>query len=146
MNPKQFAVIVEDGQLIPFNFVTEDFIRDNYKDGTHLILESVDVSSEKARTAAQNNAIHLYCSMLAKALSDSGFDLVGIISQFKHIEITPTKENIKLTVWKTIQNALIGKESTTSLTTKEVSDIYKQVDRFTSSRFNVSIPFPERRE
>lgn len=139
----EIAVIVKNGKLVPFNFVFDDIIK-GYE-GEHLVLKVVDVSAEKARTSAQNAALHVYCRELAKALADGGYDLVGILKEFKAIEITPTMENIKDTVWKPIQTALLGKDSTTKLDTSEVNDVYRQVDRFTSSKFKVSIPFPDGR-
>ena len=145
MNPKQFAVIVEDGWLVPFNFVTEDFIKDNYKDGQHLILESVDVTGEKARTAAQNNAIHLYISQVTKALCEQGVTVREVLEATNvKAELTPTSPLMKEVLWRRMQVALCDVKSTTSLEKQQVSEIYENISRFLT-RYDISIPFPERR-
>ena len=96
---------------------------------------------KKQRTLKQNNAIHLYCEMIAEALNDLGwtFRYSGIKGVEMELKYTPTI--VKETIWRPIQMALFGKESTTELTTTEVSEISEQIEMFFAKQ-GIDLPFP----
>jgi len=94
------------------------------------------------RTLKQNDAIHKYFDLLAEALSDAGFD---VRKTLRHdIDIPWDGELIKKLIWKTVQETMTDKKSTSKLDTKEVSEIYEVINRHTASKFGVSVPFPSR--
>lgn len=102
-----------------------------------------DVKGDKSRrTTLQNRALHKFCSLLSEALNSSGWDMKRTLS--KQAEIPWNADTAKQWLWKPIQKAMFNKESTTELDTNEVSQVYEVLNRHTSSKFGVSIPFPDR--
>jgi len=91
------------------------------------------------RTPTQNNCLHKYCEWLADGLRDSGQDMRLIIK----VPIIPTKENVKAEIVKPIMKAMFPEiESTTKLSTTQMSKLYEAVNFATSDRLGVSAPWP----
>ena len=100
--------------------------------------------SEKARrTALQNRALHKYCSLLADALNNAGYDMRKTLT--KQAEIPWSGGTIKEHLWKPIQEAVYNKGSTTELETNEVSAVYDVLNRHTAAKLGVSVAFPSNR-
>lgn len=109
--------------------------------------KTVTITGENTRTNPQNAAMHKFFTLLADALNDAGLDQRDVMAKMKEgLEIPWSRDTVKENLWKPIQNAMLGKDSTTKLTTKEVTDIYEILNRFTASRLGVSIPFPNKDE
>lgn len=100
---------------------------------------------EEKRTLLQNNALHLYCEMVAEELRNKGLTMNDVVKMFKIIEIAPTKVNVKENIWKPIQVALFKKEHTAKLTKKEVNEVYDNVSRFLAS-MDITLPFPNEQD
>ena len=101
--------------------------------------------AERKRTDQQRKAIEVFCRKLADTLNDSGQDQRKVLAAMKEgVEIPWGQESIKDTIWRRIQIALLDKESTADLEPAEVSRVYDVVNRFTSERFGISVPFPDR--
>ena len=92
------------------------------------------------RTSKQNRALHKWFTLLAKEMKDRGLDMRKVLKP--SIEITPTMELVKNTIWRPIQIAKYGKESTTQITTKELQGVYDDIDRFFLSQHQIDLPFP----
>lgn len=93
------------------------------------------------RTTPQNSSIHLYCDMVAQELNNAGLDMQ--IALKLGVNVPWTMETVKAIIWKPIQQAQLGKESTTQLETTEVSKVYETINRFLGER-GVHVPFPSR--
>ncbi len=102
----------------------------------------VSVKSAKTRTLTQNSSIHKYCALLAEALNDAGLDMQKVLSEGTSIPWSESK--VKEDIWRVVQVAALGKESTTKLETNEVSKVYDIVNRHISQTFGIFIPFPSR--
>jgi len=100
----------------------------------------VSVKSAKTRTLTQNSSIHKYCAQLAEAFNDAGLDMNKVLSE--GTSIPWSEEKVKSDIWKVVQLAAIGKESTTKLETNEVSKVYDIVNRHISQTFGIFIPWP----
>ena len=110
-------------------------------------LEIKIVRRAKQRTDQQRKAIEVYCRELATALNDAGLDQRAVLAQMREgIEIPWSQESVKDTLWRRVQVAIIGKESTTKLSTDEVSRVYDVLNRWTGQTFGVSVPFPDKKE
>jgi hypothetical protein len=109
---------------------------------THKSLQAEEFDVEKPRTKTQNNAIHLYCEQLAQACNDAGYDMRAILREDANIPCT--MESIKKLVWAKVQSALYDKQKTRELSTAEVGEIYKVVDRHISETKNIHVEFPSR--
>lgn len=112
---------------------------------THSELCHDPSESDRQRTIQQNKAIHLYCQQLAESLNAGGLDQRKVFEAMREgVEIPWSGATVKENLWRTIQQAVLQKESTTELTTEEVSRVYVVLNRFTAERFNLSLPFPDR--
>lgn len=99
---------------------------------------------EKQRTLTQNRALHLYFQFVADTLNSAGLDMKKVLKPT--IDILWTKYSIKEYLWKSVQNVMFGKESTKTLTTKEIDIVYDQLNKFLSEKFGISVPFPSLEE
>lgn len=97
---------------------------------------------EEHRTAKQNNAIHKYLDLVAKALDSEGHTMQDVCKAIRRAEIRPTKEALKEVVWKPLQAIMLGKESTRELETHEVDKVYEAMNRWLGQEFELHIPFP----
>lgn len=116
-----------------------DFLEQN--DGKKFI---VTIKRETGvRTEIQNNALHLYYTLLAKELNEGGFTCKYILGE-KTVELDWTVELIKELIWRPIQIALTKKKSTTKLDKiSEIDLVYSHLNRFFSNKpFCLYIPFP----
>jgi len=123
-------------QIIVINqkaFKYEDDVLTPLDDGAYKVKKESEV-----RTLAQNRAMHLYFTELANALNDAGYDIPTVIKA--GVSITPFV--VKEFLWKPIQKAVLGKKSTTSLQTKEVTLVYENLNRIVGEKFGVSVSFP----
>lgn len=92
------------------------------------------------RTDLQNRALHKYFSLLAECLNDAGLDAKRTLKP--EIDIPWTPAMIKDLLWRPIQKAMTGKESTTELTSGEPNRVYEVLDRHLAEKFGLSVPFP----
>lgn len=106
----------------------------------------MSIEIEKQRTEQQNKAIHLYLTQVAKELERNGHTLQDIVAKITKVEIIPTMHNMKEVVWREIQKAQLGKESTTFLTKHEVTEVYEVMNKWLGTYFQIHIPFPSYEE
>ena len=106
---------------------------------------SIEIKDCKQRTVTQNAAIHKYCTLMADALNSAGFDYRHFVQNVmkEGYKVPWSMELFKNSVWKVVQDAMIGKASTTELTTEEVSRVYEVVNR-KMAEHGVSMEFPNR--
>lgn len=98
------------------------------------------------RSNQQNDALHLYLRKLSKKLNDSGLDQRKVLKP--SVAIPWDMESAKNQLWRQIQTAKTGKESTKDLTTKEISEIYEILNRHLVEKFgdDAHIPWPSEEE
>ena len=102
--------------------------------------DPTDEKVKAQRTKLQNRAMHLYFTLLAKALNDSGLDMKKVLKPT--VEISWTKQNVKEYLWRPIQDALKLKKSTTELNTAEVSEVWEVLNRHFGEKFGIHVDFP----
>lgn len=98
------------------------------------------------RTNQQNKAIHKYLEMVAHELQNQGQTLQDVVKKVNMVEITPTTQTLKETLWRPIQEIVVSKKSTTELQTNEVKEIYNIISMFLAKNFEISLPFPSQEE
>ncbi len=91
------------------------------------------------RSDQQRKAIQKYCRQVADTLNDAGLDMRVVLKP--EVEIPWTMDSVKTHMWKGIQEAMLGKDSTTQLDTGEVSQVYEVMNRHLA-KHGVSVPFP----
>lgn len=95
---------------------------------------------KKQRTLKQNDSLHLYLSMLANELNDSGQDMRKVLKPT--VDIPWSTDTAKRFLWKPIQEIMMDKKSTTELTTDEIDKIYKVLDKHVSEKCGIHVEFP----
>lgn len=131
---KGLLVKTDKGMYIP--------VDDALKDIQPGEVVEVDYSPAKQRTLKQNSSIHKYYGLLATAFNDAGLTVQQTLS--KPLEMSWSPVLVKELIWRPLQIALTGKESTTKLETVEVSQIYEEINNFTATDKGISVPFPNR--
>jgi len=101
------------------------------------------MTEESKRTSQQNKSMHLYFSMLAEELNNSGLEMKKVLKP--EIDIPWTTESVKNHLWRPIQKVMMDKESTTELDTVNPSDVYRVLDRHISEKFGIHIEWPSNR-
>lgn len=105
-----------------------------------MICEKCGAEKENKRTTRQNNALHLFFTLLAQELNAGGFDMRKVIRD--EVDIPWNTYSVKEYLWRPIQETQLGKRSTTKLTTKEIDQIYDTLNRALAERTGVHVPFP----
>src|ERR1044071_6647334 len=95
---------------------------------------------DKQRTIQQNKALHLYFQIIAEKLNDAGLDMRVVLKP--EVEIPWTKESVKDHLWRPVQDLYLKKDSTTELTTDEITKVYEVLNRFLAEKHGISEPFP----
>ena len=101
-------------------------------------------NEEKQRTLKQNNALHKLFELYVTALNDAGYSVQVVLKKVP--ELSWSKYNFKELIWRRFQQAELGKNSTTELSTKDIDKIYDEVNRFLSEEFYITEPFPSIKE
>ena len=104
----------------------------------------VQVTNEKQRSQLQNNALHLWCGMVANMLNEKGLDVREVLSVSKRQEIPWTTSAVKEHLWRPVQVAHCGKSSTTKASTKDYPAIYDALNKALGQSFGISVPWPTR--
>lgn len=93
------------------------------------------------RSGQQNKALHVLFSEIAYELNQKGFTFQYKGLKGKKIECTYTAELIKYMIWKPLQQALTGKESTRDLTTSEINAVFDILSKWCVEN-EIIIDFP----
>jgi len=93
------------------------------------------------RTIAQNNALHLYFTLVAQQMADAGLTIQHILEYTP--ELQPTPSFVKR-IWKEIQLQVLGKLHTRDLKKQEEIDkVYEEFNLFLAEKLHLeNIPFP----
>lgn len=110
------------------------------KDGIY----QVKLSNLDLRTLTQNRAFHLYFTMVAVQLNNSGLYINTLIKEDKYkADIDWSGDLVKNQLWRPIMEAILDKKSTTQLEKAEVDRVYNTLNRYLSG-LGISVPFPNR--
>lgn len=101
----------------------------------------------KQRTDQQRKAIEVYCRSLADALNDAGLDQRAVMANMREgVSLPWSQDRVKDVLWREVQLAILGKKSTTGLTTTEITEVYEPLNRWTAQALGVTVLFPSREE
>lgn len=95
---------------------------------------------DKQRTPPQNRSLHKFCDLLAQALNEAGLDMKAVLKPT--IDIPWSKQAVKEHLWRPIQTAMLSKESTARLDTKECSEVYEVLSRHLGDKLGIHVPWP----
>jgi hypothetical protein len=105
----------------------------------------ITYTTEKKRTDQQNKSLHVFCNLVAEALNESGHTFTVTING-KSSEIDWSMTSVKEYIWRVIQKAITGKDSSTKPTTKEYIEIQENMIRLLAERFYISREWPTREQ
>ena len=100
----------------------------------------VTLKTGKQRSLPENNAMHRYCDQLAKALNDAGLDFRQTIKE--DIDVPWDEHLVKKFLWKPVQKAMTGHTSSTKPDRGQYGKIYETLNRHTSAKLGVFVPWP----
>ena len=92
------------------------------------------------RSHKQNAALHVYLKQLSDALNDAGLDMRKVLKPGVDIPWNPS--SAKEHLWRPIQKAITGIDSSADTSKKECQDIYEVLNRHTSQKLGISIMWP----
>jgi len=100
---------------------------------------------KQTRTSKQNAALHVYYEIISEVLNDLGmtFQYTGL--KGKVLELPYNAKLVKETIWRDVQKALFGIESTTEINTHQINQIIDVITEF-FSRKGIVIEFPCKKE
>lgn len=104
------------------------------------MIDTNEKQKEKIRTAQQNRALHLWFQLVAETLNESGLDMRKTLKP--EIEIPWTKSAVKEYLWRPVQKAMLHKDSTTKLNTKDIDKVFDVLNRHLGEKLEVHMPFP----
>ena len=97
------------------------------------------------RSPQQQKSTEVYCRAMANALNDCGESFNN--GKLLVIDVDWTQENFKENVFKVVMNALYPDiTSTTQLDTKQLGEVYENVNRFCAERVGISVSWPTKEE
>ncbi len=96
--------------------------------------------TENQRTLTQNRALHLMFTQLANSLNEHGLDMRRTLKP--EIDIPWNATTVKEYLYRPIMKAQTMKESTTELTTKELSQVFETLSKHLSEKFGLVIDWP----
>ena len=149
MNKTSFIATTKSGKL-SFSESEKDKLNiwiDSFDDGVEL---NIEVSKlEVKRTISQNSAAHLWMTQIAKIFNDNGHTVQKVLGSMRQgVEIYWSASLIKEILWREIQMAVTGKQSTTELSKhEEIDKIVNILTKFCGERLKLEIPpFPSQNE
>lgn len=92
------------------------------------------------RTEQQNKALHLFFTHLAAQLNEAGLDMRRTLKP--EVDISWTPETVKEYLWRPIQMAATGKESTKDLGTGEIDQVFEIIGKHLGEKFGLQTEFP----
>ena len=103
-------------------------------------MEQHETKEEKQRTEQQNKALHVLFTLLANTLNDAGLDMRKVLKPT--VDIPWTTQTVKDQLWRPVQQAMLGKESTTELSTTDIDKVFDVINRHLGEKFGIHEDFP----
>jgi len=104
------------------------------------LYDQLEPKTYPPRTNQQNKALHVLFRLLADELNDAGLDMRVVLKP--EIAIDWNDKTVKEHLWRPVQKAQLGKESTTELTTVEIDEVFETINRHIGEKFGLHVNFP----
>ncbi len=133
-----------NGAMLPYCDVMGEECEKYFKEGTIYILAEQEATNRKQITWLQMKSLYLYLTKLANALNDAGHDMRVVFNSMRQgTSVSCTQKNLKLCVWDQMMMTMFGHTSIKQLDTKETQELYENVNRFSTERLGVHVPWPD---
>ena len=97
-------------------------------------------STGQQRSETQNDAMHLWFERVAKTLNDAGLEMVVSLPTGKEWTIPWSKHTVKENIWKPVQEAITGKQSTTEPKRPEYNMVYEVIHSRFADHHGITLP------
>jgi hypothetical protein len=114
----------------------KDYLDAQFKKHKYL---QVTIKTGRQRTTTQNASLHKYCQLLADELNEQGQDFRLFMKE--GYEVPFTQDLVKEHIWKPVQKAMFGIDSTTKADRTQYSAIYDVLNR-KMAEYGVYVPWP----
>lgn len=95
----------------------------------------------RQRTSTQNRALHLWCRLAADTLNDAGLECyIDIPGTGRRMSVPWNKDSVKDSIWRPVQIAMTGKESTTEPERQDYAKIHEVICARIAESFGVALP------
>jgi len=116
-----------------------ELLREEYALNKYLI---VSYETGKQRTPQQNKALHVYCRLVSEAFNTAGLDMRKVLKE--DIEIPWNMELVKEFIWRPVQLAVIGEESTAEAHRGDYNAVFEVLSRHLADKFGISVGWPQK--
>jgi hypothetical protein len=82
----------------------------------------------------------LWCKWVAEALNDAGLEMVVNLPTGKQWTIPWSKDTVKENIWRPVQEAIIGKQSTTEAYRPEYNQVYEVIHSRFAGHHGITLP------
>ena len=105
-------------------------------------IASIRLTVGKTRTSRQQAALEVWCAAVADLFNELGITREVRSPIFKNdgLECAWAQHTVKDDIWRTMQQALTQKQSTTDATTLEIAAIYEELVKAFASRHGITLP------
>lgn len=126
------------------NYPKEWVIEDAEAKCTAFELDKDELKTRKLRSLQQNRSLHRYCSLISEGLNDAGFTQRSLWEAVSDgFEIDTTMRNVK-DIFRQVGFDMYGVESTSKLSTVQIQEVHKNVDRAFSLSTGVHVEWPSK--
>jgi nicotinamide mononucleotide adenylyltransferase len=94
----------------------------------------------KQRSIRQNSALHLWCEQIAAELNERHLDVRVLLEH--HPEIEWNREAVKSYLWKPVQKAQTGEESSAKVNKIDYLKTYEVLNKYLGEKFGIHVPWP----
>lgn len=102
----------------------------------------VQITTDKQRSRLQNNSLHLWLDMVCQELNERGLTVQQALE--KAVDRDWTMPAAKELLWRPVQKAMTGQDSTTKITTKECTEIAETLNRHLGGNFGFYVSWPSK--
>jgi len=138
----EIALKYENGQFVPYNNIMAEYYAESLKDGDWLSGECSVANRRGLRTKLLNSSLWLFCTKVAKALNESGYDMRTFFDEGYFISWS--QNSVKEHVWNKISQALHGTEKSSQLDTKQFCEVGEEMGRRLAMSKGISVEWPSR--
>jgi hypothetical protein len=136
------AFKVENGRIVPFNIVMEEYLHNNLKEGDVFSGALTINHGPSTRSVLQNSAMWLFNTKIANALNDSGQDMRVFLKEGYFVSWS--KYTVKEHIWNTISKALFDTDKSSSLNSKQFYEVGEMVGIRMATNKRIVVNWPSR--
>ena len=133
INEGQHWIVNSDHAMKMF----KEHIEELYAKDKYLVIKW---ATGKQRSLKQNSALHVWCQLMADELNSAGLGMEKVLEHKASIDWTMA--GVKEHLWKPVQEAMTGKDSTTEVGKVDYVKVYETLNRHFGDKMGIHVPWP----